>query len=106
MNQLQALKRRGFSFIEFCAVSTIVGVIAAIVVPRVVVDDKLAKEKIRDHHVAAINAAVERYHSERQAWPADLQQLSSEPKYLPDGLPVNPLTGRPFKLNPRTHRVE
>ena len=49
MNQLTRQKRRAFSIIEFFAVSTIVGIIAAIVVPRVVGADKLAKEKNRDH---------------------------------------------------------
>jgi type II secretory pathway pseudopilin PulG len=106
MNQLAKQKRRAFSIIEFFAVSTIVGIIAAIVVPRVVVDDKLAKEKIRDHYVAAINVAVERYQTEHQAWPESIAVLSQDPEFFPDGLPSDPLTGRPFDLDPATHRVK
>ena len=99
-------KRRAFSIIEFFAVSTIVGIIAAIVVPRVVVDDKLAKEKIRDHYAAAINVAVERYRTEHQAWPESIAKLSEDPEFFPDGLPSDPLTGRPFELDPQTHSVK
>lgn len=106
MNQLTRQKRRAFSIIEFFAVSTIVGIIAAIVVPRVVVDDKLAKEKIRDHYAAAINVAVERYWSEHQAWPVSIADLSQDPEFFPDGLPSDPLTGRAFELDPATHRVK
>ncbi len=106
MNQLTRRKRRAFSIIEFFAVSTIVGIIAAIVVPRVVVDDKLAKEKIRDHYAAAINVAVERYRTEHQAWPQSMADLSQDPEFFPDGLPSDPLTGRPFELDAATHRVK
>lgn len=106
MNQPIRQKRRAFSIIEFFAVSTIVGIIAAIVVPRVVVDDKLAKEKIRDHYAAAINVAVERYQSEHQAWPDSIADLSQDPEFYPDGLPSDPLTGRSFELDAATHRVK
>lgn len=99
-------KRRAFSIIEFFAVSTIVGILAAIVVPRVVVDDKLAQEKIRDHYAAAINVAVERYRAEHQTWPESIADLSQDPEFFPDGLPSDPLTGRPFELDVATHNVK
>lgn len=100
-------QQRGFTLIEFCAVATIVSIIAAIVVPRVVVSEEVAKSTLRDHYVAALNAAVERYHDENGAWPAaDLQELAGDAARYPDGLPTDPLTGRPFKLNLTTHEVE
>jgi len=92
--------------VEFFAVSTIVGIIAAIVVPRVVVDDSLAKEKLRDHYAAAINVAVERYKSEHQTWPERIADLLADPEFFPDGLPANPMTGQPFELDPATHSVK
>ena len=97
---------RGFSLIEFCAVSTLVGILAAIVVPRVVVDETLRKEKIRDHYSAAINIAVDRYYAEHHAWPASIAELASDPEFFPDGVPLNPVTGRAFALNAQTHQAE
>lgn len=103
----QLIKRHGFTFIEFCAVATIVSIIAAIVVPRVVVSEEVAKATLRDHFVATINAAVERYHQEHGAWPtADLHEIARDANLFPAGLPVDPVGGRPFKLNLATHQVE
>lgn len=98
--------RRGFSLIEFFAVSTLVGILAAIVVPRVVVDETLGKEKIREHYAAAINIAVDRYHAEHQTWPSSMAELASDPEFFPDGVPLNPVTGRAFALNAETHQAE
>ena len=50
--------RRVFSLLELLAVVTILGIIAAIIVPRVTVSSSTAKTKVRDHHKATINAAV------------------------------------------------
>jgi general secretion pathway protein G len=98
--------RTGFSVIEFCAVSTIVAILAAIVVPRVVVDEKVAQQKIRDHHAAAINVALERYHARHGCWPESLENLASDPELFPNGIPNDPLTGRPFAIDPATRRVQ
>jgi type II secretory pathway pseudopilin PulG len=106
MNRSSSRVRQAFSIVEFFAVSTIVGIIAAIVVPRVVVDDALAQEKLRDHYAAAINVAVERYKSEHQTWPEHIADLSTDPEFFPDGLPANPITGQPFELDPTTHCVK
>ena len=62
---------RGFSLLELLAVVTILGIIAAIIVPRVTVSSSTAKQKVRDHHKATINAAVERYYVDTNSWPAN-----------------------------------
>ena len=101
------LKQPGFTFIEFCAVATIVSIMAAIVVPRVVVSEEVAKTTLRDHYVATLNAAVERFHDEHGTWPAaDLKEIAADAARFPDGLPTNPVSGGPFRLNPKTHEVE
>ncbi|WP_428304087.1 type IV pilin protein [Lacipirellula sp.] len=106
MNLMKWPLRRGFSLIEFCAVSTIVGILAAIVVPRVVIDESLGKEKIRDHYSAAIDVAVKRYHAEHGAWPTAMADLADDPEFFPDGLPLNPVTGQPFVLNEETRQAQ
>ena len=51
-------KRAGFSLMELLAVVTILGIIAAIIVPRVTVSSDTAKAKVNSHNKATINAAV------------------------------------------------
>ena len=99
-------RRRGFSLLELLAVVTILGVIAAIIVPRVTVSSATAKNKVRDHHKATINAAVERYYIDNNAWPAnDLSDIGANVNYFPSGIPTNPVDGTTYSLNTTTHRV-
>jgi prepilin-type N-terminal cleavage/methylation domain-containing protein len=98
--------RSGFSLLELLAVVTILGIIAAIIVPRVTVSSANAKQKVRDHHKATINSAVERYYIDNNAWPADdLNDIAANASYFPDGIPVDPVSGSPYTLNSTTHRV-
>lgn len=98
--------KRGFSLLELLAVVTILGIIAAIIVPRVTVSSSTAKTKVRDHHKATINAAVERYYIDNGTWPANnLSDIGANVNYFPDGLPVNPIDNTAYSLNATTHRV-
>ena len=101
-----ARRQRGFSLLELLAVVTILGIIAAIIVPRVTVSSTTAKTKVRDHHKATINAAVERYYIDTNAWPADnLSDIGANVNYFPSGIPTNPVDGSAYTLNSTTHRV-
>lgn len=99
-------KKGGFSLLELLAVVTILGIIAAIIVPRVTVSSDNAKAKVRDHHKATINAAVERYYVNEGSWPADnLSDIGIDVNYFPDGIPTDPVSGSAYTLNSTTHRV-
>ena len=99
-------KRRGFSLMELLAVVTILGIIAAIIVPRVAVSSDTAKTKVNLHNRATINSAVERWYVEQGSWPAnDLSDISTNLNYFPSGLPTNPVDGSAYTLNTTTHRV-
>ena len=102
----KATRKRGFSLLELLAVVTILGVIAAIIVPRVTTSSATAKTKVRDHHKATINAAVERYYIDNNSWPAnDLSDIGANANYFPSGIPTNPVDGTAYTLNATTHRV-
>src|SRR4029079_5300963 len=106
MNTLRYSKRRGFSLMELLAVVTILGIIAAIIVPLVAVSSDTAKTKVNSHNKATINAAVERWYIEKGAWPANnLSDIGADVNYFPDGVPVNPTNGTAYSLNATTHRV-
>src|SRR4051812_12388193 len=99
-------KNAAFSLMELLAVVTILGIIAAIIVPRVAVSSDTAKAKVNSHNKATINAAVERWYVEKSAWPAvNLSDIGADTNYFPDGVPVNPTNGAAYTLNAATHRV-
>ncbi len=106
MSKSFSRRRRGFSLLELLAVVTILGVIAAIIVPRVTTSSTTAKTKVRDHHKATINAAVERFYIDNNTWPAnDLSDIGANVNYFPGGIPANPVDGSSYALNATTHRV-
>jgi len=100
-------KRFGFSLLELLAVVTILGIIAAIIIPRVTVSNDTAKQRVSEHHKATINAAVERWYIDNNSWPAtDLSDIAADPDYFPEGIPTNPVDGSAYTLNATTHRVD
>jgi general secretion pathway protein G len=99
-------RRFGFSLMELLAVVTILGIIAAIIVPRVAVSSDTAKAKVHAHNKATINAAVERWYIEKGAWPANtMTDIGANVDYFPDGIPTNPVNGSAYALSPTTHRA-
>ncbi len=106
MNIIKKKRRAGFSLMELLAVVTILGIIAAIIVPRVAVSSDTAKQKVNSHNKATINAAVERWYIEKGTWPAnDLSDIGADTNYFPDSIPTNPTNGAAYTLNAATHRV-
>jgi prepilin-type N-terminal cleavage/methylation domain-containing protein len=106
MKSRNQVKASGFSLLELLAVVTILGIIAAIIIPRVAVSSDTAKQRVRDHHKATINSAVERYYVDHSTWPAaDLSDIGADTNYFPDGIPTNPVDGSAYSLNTTTHRV-
>ncbi|MEO0530082.1 MAG: prepilin-type N-terminal cleavage/methylation domain-containing protein [Planctomycetota bacterium] len=96
----------GFSLLELLAVVSILGLLAAVVVPRVANSTDKAKEKVDAHNRGVINASVERYYLEKGEWPAlDLSDIGSDPNYFPEGVPTNPTNGLAYTLNATTYRV-
>jgi general secretion pathway protein G len=100
-------QRRGFSLIELLAIITILGIVAAIVVPHVALHSDTAKQKLDSHNKATINAAIERWYVEKGAWPKEnLADVAADRSYFPNGLPSNPVTGAAYLLDPASHRVK
>jgi prepilin-type N-terminal cleavage/methylation domain-containing protein len=98
--------RSAFSLMELLAVVVILGIIAALIVPRVADGTDKAKDKTCFHNRAEINITVEQYFLNTGTWPADnLSDIGADPNYFPDGLPTCPVSGQPYRLDPTTHRL-
>lgn len=98
--------RPAFSLIELLAIITILGIMAAIVVPRLAISSETAKQLLDNHNRATINAGVERWYLDKGAWPAsDLSDVAADTGYFPEGLPTRPADGKPYTFDPTTHRV-
>jgi prepilin-type N-terminal cleavage/methylation domain-containing protein len=96
----------GFSLLELLAVVTILGIIASIVLPRVTTSTSVAKEKTCYHNRAQINSQAEQWYIEKGAWPANnLSDIGADVNHFPDSIPVCPVSGQPYRLDPTTHRV-
>ena len=92
--------------LELLAVVTILGIIAAIIVPRVAMSSDTAKAKVAAHHKATINSAVERWYVEKGAWPAaDLSDIGADLNYFPSGIPTNPVDNSAYTINATSHHV-
>jgi general secretion pathway protein G len=96
--------RPAFSLLELLAVVVILGALAAILVPRASAARDEAQEKACYHNRMLINSAIERYAVNNGADPTDLSDLNT-PDYFPEGIPVCPVSGNPYTLNPATQRV-
>ena len=99
-------RQDGFSLLELLAVVIILGVIAAIVIPRISYSSVTAKQNACFQNKAEINSAVERWYFEKGTWPADnLSDIGADTTYFPSGMPTNPTNGAAYSLNSATHRV-
>jgi general secretion pathway protein G len=103
MPSKRAYRRLGFSLIELLLVITILGILAALVIPRIQAPADTAKVKVRTHQIAELNTLIETYYVQVGSWPTVLTDLV--PNYLPDGVPVDP-SGGSYSINGTSHRVD
>lgn len=98
-------RREGFSLLELLAVVTIIGVIAALTIPRISSSTDTAKEKCSTQYRADLNASLEKYYFDTNTFPADLNTLYTT-GYYSEPIPLDPVTNQPFQLDASTGRVK
>lgn len=97
----------GFTLIEIIFVIVLAGIIASIAIPRLSTTSTTAKESTNAQNISIINNQIERWYIEKGSFPAtDLSDIGSDLEYFPDGLPVNPIDGTSYTLDPDTNRVD
>ena len=98
--------RKAFTLVEILAVVVILGILAAVVVPRVLASSQTAKTNACYHNKAAINTAVEKWYFEKGTWPLDaLTDIGADGDFFPEGIPVCPVDSSAYALDMVTHRI-
>src|SRR3954451_22216963 len=97
--------RSAFSLMELLAVIVILGIIAALIVPRVTIGTDQAKDKACEHNRTEINITVEQFYLHNAAWLANnLSDVAIDPNDLPDGVAPWPVAGEPYRRGPTPRR--
>lgn len=86
------LSGRGFTLIELMVVMATLGLLLALAVPRYIDHVDRARETVLRQNLAAIRESIDRFHADRDRYPAALQELVLA-RYLRT-VPMDPMTER------------
>ena len=77
--------KRGFTLVELMIVVLILGALAAIAIPRITGGAATAKANACSTNIDLINSQIELYYATNSEWPTNLQTITADPNYFPDG---------------------
>jgi len=87
---IQPNQRKGFTLVELLVVLAIIATLLSIAAPRYGGSVDRAKESVLHENLATIRDAIDKFHSDVDAYPSSLEDLVSH-KYLRK-MPVDPVT--------------
>lgn len=97
--------QKGFTLVEVLLVVVILGILAAVALPRFLTTRVESQLRTCQANLSAMNAGIEEYHFMNGGFPADLDAITSDTDRFPDGAPVCPAEGN-YSLNTTTNRAQ
>ena len=93
-------RKGGFTLTELMAVLALVGLLAALIVPRVIGHFDDANRVACDLNQGEIELQVKLWRRNHGAYPAaDLSTIGADTTYFPEGLPVCPVDGSAYTID-------
>ena len=84
--------RKGLTLIELLIVVVILGVLAALAIPRISTSAATAKANTCKTNQDIMNSQIELYYSDSGSYPT-LSAITSDPNFFPEGIPICPSSG-------------
>lgn len=98
MGVLKGTKQRsGVTLIELLIVVLILAALAAIAIPRISQSAYQAKVEACKTNISMFNSMLEQYYADNGEYPDDMEDLTKDTNYFPDGEPVCPITEEEYK---------
>ena len=99
----QKVNRKAYSFLEVFAVITLLGILAVVIVPRLITKQSLANASGCHTLQGNIEIQAQIWLHNTGALPAgDLSDIGADLNYFPEGLPTCPVDGTSYTLDPAT----
>lgn len=98
--------KAAFTLLELMAALAIIGVLATLIIPRLIIHDSAGAIASCHTNKAEIEVQARLWLREKGSWPnASLNDIGADVAYFPEGLPTCPVDGTAYTIDTSTGLV-